>query len=120
MYMNQSMESLPLSGSDAGPNGIDESGLRLGLLFVSAGLPRPNTQKAEQIGLIYLGHAPPAFQQGVIGAVDEIRQRQDACVVGCAFVSGAAFVGNSSRISVVCVCTAMSASAISCIRRSTG
>jgi hypothetical protein len=31
-----------------------------------------------------------------------------------------AFVGNSSRISVVWVCTAMSASAMSCIRRSTG
>ena len=78
-------------------------GLWLFLFMFPFCVPRPNTQKAEQIGLIYLGHAPPAFQQGVIGAVDEIRQRQDACVVGCAFVSGAAFVGNSSRISVVCV-----------------
>ena len=70
--------SLPLSGSDAGPHRVNESGLRLGLLFVLARVPRPNTQKAEQISLIYLGHAPPAFQQGVIGAVYKVRQRQVA------------------------------------------
>ena len=32
----------------------------------------------------------------------------------------AAFVGKSLRMPVVCVCTAMSASATSCISRSTG
>ena len=59
-----------------------------------------------------------------VGGVYEIRQRQDSAfgTVGSTsgVVSFAAFVGNSSRISVVCVCTAMRASAISCISRSTG
>ena len=53
----------------------------------------------------------------VVGGIDEIRQRQAGAVGGAVF---AAFVGNSSRISVVCVCTAMSASAMSCMSRSTG
>ena len=80
-------------------------------------IPRSNAQKAEQIGLIYLGHASTAFQQRIIGEINEIRQRYDGVSRGISFIYrvSAAFVGNSERISVVCVCTAISASAISCM-----
>ena len=99
--------------------------LRRGLLFLFfSGVPGADAEKAENVHLIDLAHPPAAFQQIVVGGIDEFRQRQDSAVgftgstVGV--FSSAAFVGNSSRISVVWVCTAISARAMSCIRRSTG
>ena len=99
------------------PHLIDMTGLWFFLFLRLFHIPCPDMQKTEQIGLIYLGHAPAAFQQRVISTVNEIRQRQ---VAGVSTVSFAAFVGNSDNTAVVCVCTAMSANARSCIRRSTG
>ena len=44
------------------------------------------------------------FQQGVVGGIDKLGQRQVALVPGVSgwFVACAAFVGNSLRILVVC------------------
>ena len=80
-------------------------------------LPCPQLQKARHVHAVDLVHAPAALQQRVVRGIDKFIQRQ----AGFASVCGvAAFVGKSLRMPVVCVCTAMSASATSCISRSTG
>ena len=62
-------------------------------------------EEAEQVHLVDLPHSPPALQQIVISGIDEFGQRQDSAVGVTGFTVGvfssAAFVGNSSRISVV-------------------
>lgn len=80
-------------------------------------VPRANPEKPRQIHPVDLVHAPSTLQKAVVGGIDEIRQRQAVAAGVSVF---AAFVGNSSRMLVVCVCTAMSASAMSCMSRSTG
>ena len=104
------------SGFQITPNLINE--LSLGFLpdLLPVCAPCANAQKARHVHLVDFLHAPPILQKRVVGGIDKVVQRQ-AGIVSVAF---AAFVGNSSSISVVWVCTAMSASAMSCIRRSTG
>ena len=72
-------------------------------------VPRADPEKPRQIHPVDLVHPPAAFQKAVVGGIDEIRQRQAVAAGASVF---AAFVGNSSRMLVVCVCTAMSARAM--------
>src|SRR5699024_4482731 len=99
------------------PHLVDIASARLFLFLLLSCVPGADPEKARQIHPVDLIHAPAAFQETVVGGIDEIGQRQAVAVGGSVF---AAFVGNSSRISVVCVCTAVSASAMSCMSRSTG
>ena len=107
-----------------GPDFVDEAGHGLFFLLPLPGVPGADAEEAEHVHLVDLAHTPSALQQIIVGGIDEVRQRQDSAfgTVGSTsgVVSSAAFVGNSSRISVVCVCTAMRARAMSCISRSTG
>ena len=80
-------------------------------------IPRPHTQKAQHIHSVDVVEFPAGFHEGIVGRIDVIRQRQDSGV--CAG-SVAAVVGKSDSTSVVWACTAISANAMSCIRRSTG
>ena len=77
------------------------------LLFgLSLHVPGADAQEAEHVHLVNLPHPPAALEQRVIGRIDEVRQRQGftgVSVVGVSVFSSAAFVGNSSRISVVWV-----------------
>ena len=86
-------------------------------------IPRADAQESHHVHLVDLRHGPAVLQQRIVGRVDVLRQRQIAVegVVSVSFVTVAVgFVGKSSSTSVVCVCTAMSASARSCTRRSLG
>ena len=97
---------------------IPFAGMMLGfLLFLFlAGVPCAHTEKAQHIHAVDLAHTPAAFQKRIVCIHDEIVQRQPGFVMSVC----AAFVGNSLRTPVVWVCTAMSASAMSCISLSTG
>ena len=64
----------------------------------------------------FLGVRAWNAQKRIVSIHDEIVQRQPGFVMSVC----AAFVGNSLRTPVVWVCTAMSASAMSCISLSTG
>lgn len=76
---------------------------------------RADAQEAQYVHAVDLAHPPAALQEAVVSGVDKVGQRQ------LRFVSAfAAFVGKSLKTSVVCVCTAMSASAMSCMSLSTG
>ena len=83
------------------PHLIDIGVARLLLFFFFSGVPCPDAEETQHVHDVDFAHAPAAFQQAVIGGVNEIRQRQDGCV--SASIIPAAFVGNSSKISVVCV-----------------
>ena len=89
-------------------------------MVFTAGLPHPDAQKARHVHAVDLVKLPAAGHQGVVGGVDVVRQRQAVAGVSVCGVASAAFVGKSESTSVVCVCTAMSARAMSCISRSTG
>ena len=104
------------------PNLVDIRSAGFLLFLLLPGLPAADAKESENVHLVNLPHAPAAFQKGIVGGIDKIRQRQNRGISSDSGVASvlAAFVGNSSRICVVCVCTAMSASAMSCIRRSTG
>ena len=78
---------------------------------------RADAQEAQYVHAVDLAHPPAALQEAVVSGVDKVGQRQ----LRLGFVSAfAAFVGKSLKTSVVCVCTAMSASAMSCMSLSTG
>ena len=117
-------------GFHIAPHFIDIPMNRSFLFLIAFGFPCPHLQIAEHIHAVDVRHLPPVFQQGIVGSVDKLRQRQIAVslfgvvsgfvsVVGFGW-SGAAFVGNSDSMDVVWVCTAMRVSAMSCIRQSTG
>ena len=99
------------------PHLVNEAGHGGLTCLFAFGLPAADAQESENVHLVNLPHAPAAFQKGIVGGIDEIRQRQNRGISSDSGVASvlAALVGNSSRICVVCVCTAMSASAMSCI-----
>ena len=87
------------------PHGINRGAPGLLLFLLILRVPGADTEKAEQIHIVNLSHPPPAFQQIVVCGINEFRQRQDSAmgVTGSTVgvFSSAAFVGNSSKISVV-------------------
>ena len=87
------------------------------IFLLPPGVPCPQAQKAQHVHSVDLVEFPAGLHEGVVGGVNVIRQRQDSGV--CAG-SVAAVVGKSDSTSVVWACTAISASAMSCISRSTG
>ena len=105
---------LKISRFEPRPHPINGVVSGLFLFSILTGFPCPHMQKAEQIAPVYLGHFPPAVYERVVRRVDESRQRQTVVSV-CA-----AFVGNSVSTFVALVCTAMSASAMSCTSLSAG
>ena len=48
------------------------------LFLVAFGLPCPHLQVAEHVHAVDVRHLPPVLQQGIVGGVDEVRQRQIA------------------------------------------
>ena len=114
-----------LGSSQVWPHLINEGPFRLFLFLLTPGVPCPNFQEPEHVHAVDFIKSPAGFHQRVVGGVNVIGQRQDSVAVsGIGSVTGAssvaAFVGKSESTSVVCACTAMSASAMSCISRSTG
>ena len=89
------------------PHLVDIPPARFLFVLLPPCVPRPHAQKAGHIHPVDLVHPPAALQQAVVRRVDEIRQRRAVCVCGCSvsFSACAAFVGNSSRMLVVCVCS---------------
>ena len=59
------------------PHLIDIGMARLLFLFFFSGAPRPDVEEPQHIHAVDLAHAPAAFQQAVIGGINEIGQRQD-------------------------------------------
>ena len=100
-----------------GPNLVDKSSAGFFLFAFPLCAPRADVQKAQHIHSVDLVEFPSGLHEGVIGGINVIWQRQNSGV--CAG-SVAAVVGKSDSTSVVWACTAISASAISCISRSTG
>ena len=105
------------SGFHIGPDLVDVAGPGLCALPFVVGLPRPDAEEAGHVHAVDLIHAPSALEQGIVGGIDEFRQRQAGFFSACV---AAGVVGKSLRMPVVCVCTARSASATSCMSRSTG
>ena len=112
------------------PDFINEAVPGLFLFPLPPGVPCPQAQEAQHIHGIQFRHSPPGLQQFVVGGVDVFRQRQASCGIVtsgfsasariCSASCTAGIVGKVSSTSVVWVCTAISASAMSCIRRSAG
>ena len=99
------------------PNLVDKDSAGFFLFILPLCAPRADAQKAQHVHPVDLVEFPSGLHEGVVGGVNVIRQRQDSGV--CAG-SVAAVVGKSDSTSVVWACTAISASAMSCISRSTG
>ena len=59
------------------PNLVDIRSARFLLFLLLPGLPAADTQEAEHVHLVDLPHAPAAFQKGIVGGIDEVRQRQN-------------------------------------------
>ena len=59
------------------PHLVDGSALGLFLFGLPAHVPGADAEEAQHVHLVNFGHAPPVFQQGVVGGIDELRQRQD-------------------------------------------
>ena len=64
-------------------------------------LAKRRLDSIRQVHLVDFFHAPPILQKRIVGGIDEVMQRQAGVVVTAASIAFAAFVGNSSRISVV-------------------
>jgi len=66
------------------------------LLFgLSLHVPGADAKEAEHVHLVDLLHPPAALEQGVVGGIDKVRQRQDfsgVSAVGVSVFSSAAFV----------------------------
>ena len=99
------------------PHLVDVARLRFFFLLLIAGVPCADFEEARHIHAVNLVHAPAALQKIVVGLVDVLRQRQ-VFVVSVSVAVG--FVGNSDSTCVMFACTAISASAMSLIRRSAG
>ena len=89
------------SGFQITPNLINE--LSLGFLpdLLPVCAPCANAQKARHVHLVDFLHAPPILQKRIVGGINKVMQRQAGVVVAVVSIAFAAFVGNSSRISVV-------------------
>ena len=59
------------------PNLVDIRSAGFLLFLFLPGIPAADAQEAEHIHLVNLPHAPATFQKGVVGGIDEIRQRQN-------------------------------------------
>ena len=59
------------------PNLVDIRSAGFLLFLFLPGLPAADAKEAEQVHLVNLPHTPAAFQQRVVGGIDEVRQRQD-------------------------------------------
>ena len=105
------------SGFHIGPDLVDVAGPGRSALPFVVGLPCPDAEEAGHVHAVDLVHAPTALEQRVVGGIDELRQRQAGFFSACV---AAGVVGKSLRMLVVCVCTAIRASATSCMSRSTG
>ena len=79
---------------------IDVSGLRFCLPAFVPAVPCPYPEESEHIHLVDLLHPPPGVQQGIVGGIDKVMQRQ-VSVPWIGF-SSAAVVGKSDSTSVVC------------------
>ena len=99
------------------PHLVDVARLRFFFLLLIVGVPCADFEESQHIHAVNLVHAPAALQKVVVGLVDVLRQRQ-FFVVSVSVAVG--FVGNSDSTCVMFACTAISASAMSLIRRSAG
>ena len=81
------------------PNLVDIRSARFFLFPLPFRVPSPDVQETQHVHALNLLHAPAALQQRIVGAINEIRQRQTGLIRSVS----AAFVGNSSRMAVVCV-----------------
>ena len=99
------------------PNLVDKDSAGFFLFAFPLCAPRADAQKAQHVHSVDLIEFPAGFHEGIVGRIDVVRQRQDS---GVCTGSVAAVVGKSDSTSVVWACTAISASAMSCISRSTG
>lgn len=81
------------------PNLVDIRSAGFFLFLLPFRVPRPDAQEPRHVHAVNLLHAPATLQQRVVGGIDEIRQRQTGLICSVS----AAFVGNSSRMAVVCV-----------------
>ena len=112
------------------PDFINEALPGLFLFLLPCGLPCPQAQEAQHVHFVDFLHPPAILHQFVIGGVDVFRQGQASCGIVtsgfsasariCSASCTAGIVGKVSSTSVVWVWVAISASAMSCIRRSAG
>ena len=112
------------------PDFINEALPGFLLFLLLPGVPCPQAQKAQHVHLVNFLHAPAVLHQFVVGGVHIFRQRQASCGIVtsgfsasariCSASCTAGIVGKVSSTSVVWVWVAISASAMSCIRRSAG
>ena len=59
------------------PNLVDKRSAGFLLFLLLPGLPAADAQEAEHVHLVNLSNAPAAFQKGIVGGIDEVRQRQN-------------------------------------------
>ena len=104
------------------PHLVNVAMTRFMLFLFMISLPGADPKISQHIHFINIAHFPPVLQKRIVGGVYELWQRQRGVSTGVGFIFSvsAAFVGKESRMLVVWVCTAISANAMSCIRRSTG
>lgn len=112
------------------PDFINEALTGLFLFLLPAGIPCPQAQKAQHVHFVDFLHPPAVLHQFVVGGVDVFRQGQASCGIVtsgfsasariCSASCTAGIVGKVSSTSVVWVCTAISARAMSCMSLSAG
>ena len=56
------------------PNLVDIRSAGFLLFLFLPGLPAADAKEAEHVHLVNLPHAPAAFQKGIVGGIDKIRQ----------------------------------------------
>ena len=81
------------------PNLVDIRSAGFFLFLLPFRVPSPDVQETRHVHAVDFLHAPAALEKRVVGGIDEIRQRQTGLICSVS----AAFVGNSSRMAVVCV-----------------
>ena len=59
------------------PNLVDIRSARFFLFLLLPGLPAADAQEAEHVHFVNLPHVPAAFQEGIVGGIDKVRQRQN-------------------------------------------
>ena len=100
------------------------------IFLLPPGVPCPQAQKAQHVHLVDFLHAPAVLHQFIVGGIDVFRQGQASCGIVtsgfsasariCSASCTAGIVGKVSSTDLVWVWVAISASAMSCIRRSAG